>query len=138
MHDLEIYYDLINRLIIFKEILEDIDKISKVVDLEINNKIRELEFLEEALRIEELRSGFLGIPSNAIEEEINNIEELKWNLKWESKGAKIIKDLDFEKSDEIVEIAKIQQKLIRSGASKELISFSKKLIVPKKYLHLVS
>ena len=50
----------------------------------------------------------------------------------------MLQDLDYEKSYEIVEIAKIEQKLISSGASKELISFSKKLIIPEKYLHLVS
>ena len=50
----------------------------------------------------------------------------------------MLQDLNYEKSDKIVEIAKIELKLIRSTASKELISFSKKSIIPKKYLHLVS
>ena len=45
MQDLEIYDDLITGLITLKVILEDIDKISKVVDLEIK------EFLEKELRI---------------------------------------------------------------------------------------
>ena len=43
MHDLEIYDDLITSLITLKVILEDIDKITIVQDLEINNKIKQLE-----------------------------------------------------------------------------------------------
>ena len=40
MHDLAIYDDLITTLITLKLILKDIDKISIVKDLEINNKIK--------------------------------------------------------------------------------------------------
>ena len=40
MQDLAIYDDLITSLINLKVILEEIDKISKVIDLEINNKIK--------------------------------------------------------------------------------------------------
>ena len=43
MHDLTIYDDLITSLITLNVILEDIDKISIVIDLEINNKIKQLE-----------------------------------------------------------------------------------------------
>ena len=43
MHDLGIYDDLITSLITLKIILEDIDKINIVKDLEINNKIKQLE-----------------------------------------------------------------------------------------------
>ena len=98
MHDLEIYDDLITSLITLKVILEDIDKITIVQDLEINNKIKqleaekteELELLEEELRIITLRNRFLGRPYNFIEEEIDlrrqtrkidNIEELKEEVK---------------------------------------------------------
>ena len=43
MQDLTIYNDLITTLITFKLILQYIDKISIVKDLEINNKIKQLE-----------------------------------------------------------------------------------------------
>ena len=43
MQDLAIYDDLITSLITLKVILEDIDKISIVIDLEIKNKIKQLE-----------------------------------------------------------------------------------------------
>ena len=56
---IEIYDDLITILITLKLILKDIDKISIVIDLEINNKIKqleaekidELELLQDELRI---------------------------------------------------------------------------------------
>ena len=47
MHDLKIYDDLITSLITSKVILEDVGKITIVKDLKINNKIKELELLEE-------------------------------------------------------------------------------------------
>ena len=50
MHDLTMYNDLITCLITLKVILENLDKISIVKDLEINNKIKEL----EAEKIDEL------------------------------------------------------------------------------------
>ena len=65
MQDLAIYHDLITSLITLKVILEDIDKINIIIDLEINNKIKQLELLE--LRIMTLRNRFLGRPSNSIE-----------------------------------------------------------------------
>ena len=43
MEDLARYDDLITTLITLKVILEDIDKVTIVKDLEINNKIKELE-----------------------------------------------------------------------------------------------
>ena len=58
MRDLTIYDDLITSLIILKVILEDIDKISKVTDLGINNKIKQLELIEEELRIMTIRNRF--------------------------------------------------------------------------------
>ena len=105
MHDLAIYDDLITGVI-----LEDIDKISIVIDLDINNKIKQLEaekidgldMLQEELRIITLRNGFLGKP-NKIEKEmdlkrqtkkkIDNKEELKEGVKeWGFKCVKILQD----------------------------------------------
>ena len=40
MHEITIYDDLISSLIVLKAMLAEIDKISKVIDLEINNKIK--------------------------------------------------------------------------------------------------
>ena len=51
MQNLTIYDDLITSSITLKVILEDIDKNSKVIDLEINNRIKQLELLEKELRI---------------------------------------------------------------------------------------
>ena len=48
MHD---YDDLITSLKTLKVILEEIDKIRKVIELEINNKMKQLELLEEELRL---------------------------------------------------------------------------------------
>ena len=68
MHNLAIYDDLITGLITLKVILEDIDKISIVTDLDINNKIKqleaektdELELLQKELKIMTLTNRFLG------------------------------------------------------------------------------
>ena len=46
-HDLALYDDLITSLITLKIILEDIDKLTIVKDLEINNKMKELEAEED-------------------------------------------------------------------------------------------
>ena len=78
MRDLAIYDDLITSFITLKLILEDVDKITIVKDLEINNEIKEseaekndeLELLQEELRIITLRNKFLG-KTNKIEEEID-------------------------------------------------------------------
>ena len=79
--------------------------------------------LEEELRIMILRKKFPGRPSNSIEEEIDNIEELKEDVKCEVKGAKMLQNLNYAKNDEIVEIAKIELKLERLGISKKSINF---------------
>ena len=105
MEDLTIYDGLITSLITLKVILEEIDKISKVIDLKINNKIKQL---EEELRIMILKNKFFGRLSNFIEEEIHNIEGLKEDAKWETKGAKMLQDLNYEKNYEIVEVVKIE------------------------------
>ena len=141
---------MITSLITLKVILEDIDKISIAIDkikqLE-GEKIDELELLEEELKIIILRNRFLGRP-NKIEEEIDlrrqtkkkidNIEKLKEEVKeWELKSVKVLQDLNYAKNNEIVENAKIKLKLKRLGASKKLINFFKKSIIPKKHLHFV-
>ena len=69
---------------------------------------------------------------------VDKIEELKEDVEWESKADKMLQDLNYEKTDEIVAIAEIEQGLIKSGISKELINFFKNLIIPKRYSHLVS
>ena len=94
-----------------------------------------------------MKHSFFGRP-NKIEEEIglgeqakmkiDNIEELKEGVKkWEFKSVKMLQDLDYEKYDGIVEIAKIELKLERLGISKESIENFKRLIIPKKYSHFV-
>ena len=93
--------------------------------------------LEEELRIMTLRNRFLGRPRNSIEEELDKIEELKEDLKWEVKDAKVLQDFNYEKNDEIAEIAKTDLKLQRLGASKKSINFFKNSIIPKRHLHLV-
>ena len=126
MQDLAIYHDLITSLITLKVILEDIDKINIIIDLEINNKIKQLELLE--LRIMTLKNRFLGRPSNSIEEEIDNKEELKEEDKeWEFKSVRILPDLSYEKNDEIVEITRKELKLKRLRVSQKSIVFFKKI-----------
>ena len=86
IQDSAIYDDLITSLTTLKVILEDIDTLSKVIDLEVNNKIKQLELLEEELRITILRNRFFGRPGNFVEEEIYNTEGFKGDVKWEVKG----------------------------------------------------
>ena len=50
----------------------------------------------------------------------------------------MLQDLNYENNNEIAVIVEIEQRLIKSGISKELIIFLKKLIILKRYLHLVS
>ena len=83
--------------------------------------------LQEELRFRTLKKRVLGRP-NKIEEEIElreqtrkkleNIEELKEEAEeWEFKSVKILQDLNYEKHDEIVEIAKIEIRLKELGVS---------------------
>ena len=76
--------------------------------------------LQKELRFRTLRNRFFGRP-NKIEEEIelreqtikkvDNTEELKEEVKeWEFKSVKILQDLNYQKYDEIVELAKIELK----------------------------
>ena len=136
MHDLTIYNDLITSLITLKIILDNIDKISIIKDFEISNKIKELEaekiheleLLQEELRFITLKNRFFGRPRK-IKEEIelraqtkkktDNIEELKEEVKeWELK------------------VLKYYKTYIMKSMMNQLIIL-KKLIIPKKYLHLV-
>ena len=77
--------------------------------------------LQENLTLGTLKNRF-GRRSNKIEEEIelreqtrkkiDNIEELKEEVEeWEFKSVKILQNLNYEKHDEIVEIAKIEIRL---------------------------
>ena len=59
MQNLTIDDDLITSSITLKVILEVIDKNSKVIDLEINNRIKQLELLEKELKIMILGKIFL-------------------------------------------------------------------------------
>ena len=114
MHDSTIHYDLITSLI-----LEDINKISIVINLEINNKIKEL---KDELRIITSRNKLLRRPNkiecNSVKEEIDLRRQTKkkidntGELQEEVKGCKFkivkkLQDLNYAKNDEIVETAKI-------------------------------
>ena len=59
-------------------------------------------------------------------------------LSCEFQSVKTLEDVDFLKHQEIATIAKIELELIRSGISKKLIIFFKKLIISNKCLHLIS
>ena len=59
MQNLTIDDDLITSSITLKVILEVIDKNSKVIDLEINNRIKQLELLEKELKMMILGKIFL-------------------------------------------------------------------------------
>ena len=49
----------------------------------------------------------------------------------------MLQDLNYEKHDEIAEIAKIEIRLKKLGISKESTDAFKKLIILKKYVYLV-
>ena len=79
MHDSTIYDDLVTSLITLKVILEDIDKISTVIDLEINNKKKQLE--EEKVNEVELLEEELRIINYAKNDEIVKIAKIELKLK---------------------------------------------------------
>ena len=74
MYNSTMYNDLITSLTTLKVKLEDIDRITVVINNKIKQleaeKVYELELLEEELRIITLRNRFLERPNN-IEEEID-------------------------------------------------------------------
>ena len=97
-----------------------------------------MQVLEEELRIITLRNRFLGRP-NKIEEEIklrrktkkkiDNIEKLKEAIREdEFESDKKLEDLNYAKHDEMVEIAKLELKLERSRASRNINCLFKKII----------
>ena len=140
IQDLESCNELIICLIILTLILKDTVKTEKILRLEIKKleqkKINELKLLEEKLFITTLRNKHLGRSSYDIMEEeiglkeqskkrVDKKEELKEDVKWESKAAKMLRDLNYEKNDEIVEITKTELEMIKSGILKQLTNFLK-------------
>ena len=85
--------------------------------------------LQENLKLGTLKNRF-WVRLNRIEEEIelglqtrrkiDNVEELKEEVEEsEFKSVKILQDLNYEKHDEIIEIAKIETRLEKLEISKE-------------------
>ena len=120
IQDLEIDNELINHIITLRSILKDTVKIEKILELEIKKleqkKINELKVLKGEIFIMTLRYKHLGrLSCDADEEEIDlteqekqsidKIEELKEDVKWESKAAKMLQDLKYEKNNKIAAIA---------------------------------
>ena len=113
--------ELINHLITLISILKDTVKIEKILELEIEKleqkEINELTVLKEKVFIMILRSKYLGKSSYCIDVEeeidlikqagkrIDKIEELKKDVMGESKAAKMLQDLEYEKIDIINTIA---------------------------------
>ena len=153
IQDLKSCNELIFDLITLRLVLKDTEKTKIGLKLEIKNKLKELEqekinelkLLEEEIIFMTLRNKHLGRSSHITKEEeielreqtkkkVDKIEELKEGIDGiEFQSFKTLEDLIFLKHEE-----KTEQKLIRFGILKEVINFYKKLIIPKKYLHLVS
>ena len=127
MQDSAIYDDLITRLTTLKLILEDTDKITIVINNKIKQleaeKLRELELLEEELRVMTLRNKFLLRPNNIEEEidlreqtkkKIDNIEKLMKKAKEQGFKNAILQDLYYPRIDETNEIEQIKVKKIRN------------------------
>ena len=119
IQDLDLCNELINLLITLRSILKDTIKIEKIFELEIKKlekkEINELKVLKEEIFIMTLRNNYPGKSNYDINEEeielkeqakkrIDKIEELKKDVIGESKSAKIIQDLEYEKNDKIAEI----------------------------------
>ena len=135
---------------VLKEILANKYMIQRFRDLNFDKEVQvkyeinelKVKLLEEEIFIRTLINKHLDRSSYDIDEEeidlrelakrkVDEIEELKEDVEWESNAAKMLQDLSYEKNDEIAAIAEIEQKLIQSG-------ILKKSIVPKIYLHLAS
>ena len=115
-----------------------------------NQKIDELEMLQENLKFGKLKSKFWGT-SHIIKDQtelrkqtrkkIGNIERLKTEIEeakeWEFKSVKLLEDLNFGKHDEIAEIEEIEIRLGALGISKTTINAFKKLIISNEYLYLL-
>ena len=132
---LESCNELITHLITLRLILKDTVKNEKILRLEIKKleqkKINELKLLEEEIFFMTLRNKHLGRSSHVIKEEeiklkeqakkkVDKIKELKEDVEWESKAAKILQDLSYKKNNEIFAIAEIEQKLIRSAITHKI------------------
>ena len=119
---------LINCLFHLKITLKMIDKISIVKDLEINNRLKELEtekmmnwnYYKKTI-VWSIKNRFWGRP-NSIEEEIelkkqtrkkiDNIERLKTEVEeWEFKSVKLLQHLNYETHVEIARIARKEKRL---------------------------
>ena len=120
IQELESCNELITHLITLRLILRDTVKTEKTLRLKIKKieqmKINELRVLEEEIFIMTLRNKYIGRLSYDIMEEeidlreqekkrIDGIEEIKEDVQWESKAAKML------------------QRLIRFGISKEPVNF---------------
>ena len=120
IRDLELCNELVTHLITLRSILKDTVKTEKILELEIKKleqkKINELRLLEEEIFIMTLRNKHLGRSSYDTDEEeidlreqakkkVDKIEELKGDVEWESKSAKMLQDLSYEKNDDIAAVA---------------------------------
>ena len=123
IQDLESCNELINHLITLTLILKNAVKTEKILKLKIKKleqkKFNELKVLKVEIFIMTLRNKHLGRSSYDIDEEeidfkkqaknrIDEIEESKEDAEWESKPAKMLQDLSYEKNDEIAKIVKIE------------------------------
>ena len=130
IQDLESCNELVIHLITLRSILKDTVKIEKILELEVKKleqkKINELRLLEEEIFIMILGNKHLGRSSYDIDEKeidlreqakrkIDEIKGLKEDVKWESKAAKILYDLSYEKNDEIAAIADKIQNIKRTN-----------------------
>ena len=121
IRELELCNELVTHLITLRSILKDTVKTEKILELEIKKleqkkKNNELRLLEEEIFIMTLRNKHLGRSSYDIDEEeidlreqakkkVDKIEELKEDVEWESKSAKMLQDLSYEKNDDIAAVA---------------------------------
>ena len=128
--------ELITCLITLKQVLRDTKKTEKVLKLEIKNRLKELEqekinelqLLEEKIFFMALRNKQLGRLSHIIkEEEVELREQAKKKINELDEELK--ERADFLKHEEAAAIAKIELELIKFGISKELINFFKKWII---------
>ena len=120
IQDLESCNELITNLITLRSILKYTVKIKKILEMEIEKleqkEINELMVLKEKIFIMTLRNKYLGKSSHDIDDEeeidlikqagkrIDKIEELKMDVMGESKAAKMLQDLEYEKIDIIATI----------------------------------
>ena len=121
-------------------LLKEIDKVSIVKELEMNNKLKELEtenideleVLQQNLTFRTLKNTFRGRP-NSIEGEIelrkrtremiDSIERLKTEVEeWKFESVKLLQNLNYGKGAEIAEIKRKEIKLEALKTSKTTIN----------------